>query len=189
MEITLTTWGQEEATAAEPGGNGLCGMGMGHAFVLAITFKRRHTPERRDAGHRRGGGGGTGNCFSMQIHIISRQAALFSSVQAPTTTTRAITTIVVGTFAPRPRPPYSLANIIIFSICKFWQHFLFFMALLETSPFAAIDVFFCVSFFYHFVFMFHIFYVLLFYLLWWWRAQTFASDCYRHSSKRFDGCC
>lgn len=63
------------------GGNGLCGMGMGHAFVLAITFKRRHTPQRRDAGDRRGGGGGTGNCFSMQIHIISRQAALFSSVQ------------------------------------------------------------------------------------------------------------
>lgn len=59
MEITLTTWGQEEAAAAEPGGNGLCGMGMGHAFVLAITFKRRHTPQRRDAGDRstrRGGG-------------------------------------------------------------------------------------------------------------------------------------
>lgn len=56
MEITLTTWGQEEAAAAEPGGNGLCGMGMGHAFVLAITFKRRHTPQRRDAGDRRGAG-------------------------------------------------------------------------------------------------------------------------------------
>lgn len=36
------------------GGNGLCGTGMGHAFVLAITFKRRHTPQRRDVGDRRG---------------------------------------------------------------------------------------------------------------------------------------
>lgn len=55
-------------------GNGLCGM-VGHAFVLAITFKRRHTPQQRDAGDRstsRGsrGRGGAGhkalaNCFSM----------------------------------------------------------------------------------------------------------------------------
>lgn len=45
MEITLTTWGQAQGggEAWADGGNGLCGM-VEHAFVLAITFKRRRTP-------------------------------------------------------------------------------------------------------------------------------------------------
>lgn len=38
MEITLTTWGQEEAAAAEPGGNGLCGMGMGHGACFRFGY-------------------------------------------------------------------------------------------------------------------------------------------------------
>lgn len=60
MEITLTTWGQ----AAVIGG------WVQISFVLAITFKRRHTPARPhdSTGQRRS----TANCFNMLIHINSR---------------------------------------------------------------------------------------------------------------------
>lgn len=104
---------------------------------------------------------GTGNCFSMQIHIISRQSV-------PTTTA-----IVVDT--PTPPPLRQM---------KLFFPFAFPLLFKKTSPIDALLFF----IFYHFVFMFHIFYVcVLFYLL--RCAQTFASDCYRHSSKRFDECC
>lgn len=80
MEITLTTWGQEEATAAEVMACVAGAWGMLSFWLLLSRGDTLHNDATQaTAVWQRGGG--TGNCFSMQIHIISRQAALFSSVQ------------------------------------------------------------------------------------------------------------
>lgn len=78
MEITLTTWGQEEATAAEVMACVAWAWGMLSFWLLLSRGDTLHNDATQATA---GGRGGTGNCFSMQIHIISRQAALFSSVQ------------------------------------------------------------------------------------------------------------
>lgn len=158
-----------------------CVAWCGACFRFGYYFQEATHSKRRDASDRstrRGLDGGrdeeqdqdedvddgTGNCFSMQIHIISRQSVATT------------TAIVVNTLTTPP-----LANEIIFSICiSFFYGFAFEKNFTDR----------CFTVFYFFIILFScftFFMCVLFYLL--RCAQTFASDCYRHSSKRFDECC